>query len=458
MPVGPEVGGGGPAIPGPVAVLPPPRFGPVPAPEPVQLAVVQKFRTMPILSQTRAMAAIDQPLTNFQVFSSVDAEVSWTPGGGWASRQDLTESDMVSLTDTSYGGIEIMVGERIYDTLENDPQLARDIPIERSQFNMEFAAAGAETAFAAHLFVAAYEVGAHVIKGAMAGPIRYEAGWRQVSAPRPDKFDVVQAAALCAGGLCTELVVNGSRANAVFSMTLAAGAGISESRLIGHAAALLGQINTELDLLPTTRTAPAAVVKAEAPEVVALEAGQGFATDTVLSLADAQAFRPGLEFRVTAADVGEAVWTADAGWDFPRAEQGEFMSLAVAEPGILFLVGGNAEHVSVPNVAGLNSQAADFQMRWQEMTVRLSVRVYGVSPATVTDAVRTGRKLPQGWLAAPLSPSPRAANNFAARCLDQICDAFAFNNALNNAVLAIFVEVPNPVPTQTILDFGGGVF
>ena len=188
MPVGPEVGGGGPAIPGPVAVLPPPRFGPVPAPEPVQLAVVQKFRTMPILSQTRAMAAIDQPLTNFQVFSSVDAEVSWTPGGGWASRQDLTESDMVSLTDTSYGGIEIMVGERIYDTLENDPQLARDIPIERSQFNMEFAAAGAETAFAAHLFVAAYEVGAHVIKGAMAGPIRYEAGWRQVSGTAPGQI------------------------------------------------------------------------------------------------------------------------------------------------------------------------------------------------------------------------------------------------------------------------------
>ena len=83
------------------------------------------------------------------------------------------------------------------------------------------------------------------------------------------------------------------------------------------------------------------MVKAEAPEVVALEAGQGFTTDTVLSLADAQAFRPGLlEFRVTAADVGEAVWTADAGWDSPRAEQGEFMSLAVAEPGILFLVGG----------------------------------------------------------------------------------------------------------------------
>ena len=119
---------------------------------------------------------------------------------------------------------------------------------------------------------------------------------------------------------------------------------------------------------------------------------------------------------------------------------------------------GRLTHVSVPNVAGLNSQAADFQMRWQEMTVRLSVRVYGVSPATVTDAVRTGRKLPQGWLAAPLSPSPRAANNFAARCLDQICDAFAFNNALNNAVLAIFVEVPNPVPTQTILDFGGAFF
>lgn len=185
--------------------------------------------------------------------------------------------------------------------------------------------------------------------------------------------------------------------------------------------------------------------------VFAAESAPGaFATDAIFSLADAQGYRDGLrEFRVTAAEAGEAVWTAEGGWNDPRAAAGVLMSFNTQDPGVLYGVVGADEFVAVPAPADLSAQAVVIQMKWEdapgvrEMSVRISLRVYGLEADTVTAAIRAGLPLPPGWSVGNLPGLERAGVSLAARCDELLCDAISVNSAVQNSAIALLVELPD---------------
>ena len=201
-------------------------------------------------------------------------------------------------------------------------------------------------------------------RGALAGPLPYESGWREVAPPAGGGFDAVQAAVKCGASACTELVVNGARNNAVFSLTLALSQGAStQAELVALAAGLLSRVGADLEPAPGEPQVPA-LPDAPTPEAAAAPVHDSFPTDWVLTLADAQAFAPGLSgFQVT----GEARWTADAGWSGGGAVPAALNTAAARDPGILFATGPDEiGYVPVPSLGGaeISAQRASFHMIW----------------------------------------------------------------------------------------------